>query len=190
MFSALVLFSFGVDPFFVLKGMRHVYFEPQVAALCGQHLLNNLLQGRYFSVAEMAQVAAELDSKERQLGFNFDVSENVDESGNFSIQVLQACLEPYGILLTQEDAVVTKAVEDAIARPAPTAPGFVFNFEQHWFAIRKLEDGRLYRLDSVQPKPTIVGEGLCIPLLVLSFRLRTQRQANVREKKPQFIWEP
>jgi hypothetical protein len=137
-----------------------VYFEPQVAALCGQHLLNNLLQGPYFTVGQLAQVAQDLDAKERALGLTERAgSQNVDEAGNFSIQVLQACLETMGNSLAQEDAVVRMAIDKAIASSdADFAPGFVFNFESHWFAVRKLGDGKFYRLDSVQKRPTLVGE--------------------------------
>ena len=33
-----------------------IYHEKQVAALCGVHVLNTLLQGPYFSEVELAQV--------------------------------------------------------------------------------------------------------------------------------------
>ena len=45
----------------------YVYHERQESALCGQHCLNNLLQGQYFSPADLAEIAQELDAMERQM---------------------------------------------------------------------------------------------------------------------------
>ena len=78
----------------------YIYHERQESALCGQHCLNNLLQGAFFSPADLADIAAELDALERQMmleagvdtpeaiAFLAEESGNVDNSGNFSIQVL------------------------------------------------------------------------------------------------------
>ena len=44
-----------------------LYFERQVAALCGQHCLNNLLQGAYFTEIDLAEIAQDLDRKEKAL---------------------------------------------------------------------------------------------------------------------------
>jgi len=133
-----------------------VYFEEQVAALCGQHLLNNLLQGNLVTLDSLAAVAADLDRNEQQLGLGLQ-GQNVDLSGNFSIQVLQRCLEPFGVALSQEPAVLAKAVDDAVDKPWNKAPGFVFNLNEHWFCVRKLADGKLYKLDSMEPRPSVVG---------------------------------
>lgn len=46
---------------------RWIYHERQQASLCGQHCLNNLLQGHYFEASDLAAIAAELDSRERAL---------------------------------------------------------------------------------------------------------------------------
>ena len=78
-----------------------IYHEKQSDALCGQHCLNNVLQGPYFTAFDLADVAHELDAKERDLmlasgmdteeaiKFLAEDSGNVDGSGNFSV---------YGIL--------------------------------------------------------------------------------------------
>ena len=47
--------------------MPMLYFEQQVANLCGQHCLNNLLQAAVFTEDQLASIALELDAKERQL---------------------------------------------------------------------------------------------------------------------------
>jgi len=44
-----------------------VYHERQLAALCGQHCLNNLLGGPYFTEFQLAEVAQELDAREAEL---------------------------------------------------------------------------------------------------------------------------
>ena len=82
-----------------VRVMTILYHEKQESALCGQHCLNNLLQGPYFNAGALADIAHELDRKEKALmmtegmtadamAFMREASGNVDEQGNFSIQVL------------------------------------------------------------------------------------------------------
>ena len=84
--------------------MTILYHEKQESALCGQHCLNNLLQGPYFNAGALADIAHELDRKEQALmmsegmtadamAFMREASGNVDEQGNFSIQVLSEALK-------------------------------------------------------------------------------------------------
>ena len=69
--------------------------------LCGQHCLNNLVQGNLFDAGILASIANDLDKEERLLMDNSESlnlrdgvygSANVDDSGNFSIQVLRNAL--------------------------------------------------------------------------------------------------
>ena len=62
-----------------------IYHEKQESKLCGQHCLNNLLQGSYFTAPDLADIAQSLDESERRLldGAFTGVSQNVDEFGNF-----------------------------------------------------------------------------------------------------------
>ncbi len=81
---------------------HHRVVERQVAALCGRHCLNSLLQGPYFSDFDLAEIAHRLDDSERALmlaegadtadaiRFIAEDSGNVDEAGNFSVSV-RAC---------------------------------------------------------------------------------------------------
>lgn len=46
---------------------NYVYHEKQESSLCGQHALNALLIGPYFTPFDLAEIAAELDAKEREL---------------------------------------------------------------------------------------------------------------------------
>lgn len=84
-----------------------IYHERQEAQLCGQHALNNLVQQNAFSPGDLAEIAFQLD----QMELNYmaqnneggvsskdylkriaEGSGNVDESGNFSIEVLRSAL--------------------------------------------------------------------------------------------------
>jgi hypothetical protein len=79
-----------------------LYHEKQIAALCGVHCLNTLLQGPYFSEIELAQIGRELDVLEHQFmqeggmhtaeykQFQAEESGNVANDGMFSIQVCTA----------------------------------------------------------------------------------------------------
>uniref|UniRef100_A0A2K6K978 ubiquitinyl hydrolase 1 n=1 Tax=Rhinopithecus bieti TaxID=61621 RepID=A0A2K6K978_RHIBE len=72
--------------------------------LCAQHCLNNLLQGEYFSPVELASIAHQLDEEERMRMAEGGVtsedyrqpSENMDDSGFFSIQVICNALKKFG----------------------------------------------------------------------------------------------
>lgn len=77
--------------------MTLLYHEKQVAALCGVHCINTLLQGPYFSEIDLAQIAHQLDELERAVmaegggaeyqQFLNEASGNVAMDGMFSIQV-------------------------------------------------------------------------------------------------------
>ena len=140
--------------------MPSIYFEKQVASLCGQHLLNNLLQGKYFEASDLADIALELDQKERELGLSVDAlrqeSHNVDAGGNFSIQVLETALEKlFSIKLLRDDAVekALKTIDDQSETESNIEQiAFAFNFENHWFCSRYLYH-RFWILNSLEERP-------------------------------------
>lgn len=111
-----------------------IYHERQDSLLCGQHCINNLLQGPYFNAVDLSDIAIELDSIENSLIESYDDnnnslnnnnthnllndvsalingrsahsqrssshstaknSNNVDDSGNYSIQVLKCALQRF-----------------------------------------------------------------------------------------------
>lgn len=47
--------------------MASLYHEKQVSLLCGQHALNSLLQGPYFTAEDLTAIAREFDDRERAL---------------------------------------------------------------------------------------------------------------------------
>ena len=57
-----------------------VYFEAQdeETSLCGQHALNNLLQGAYFTAIDLGAIGAKLDEQEQNL-LSIDEDEKLSE---------------------------------------------------------------------------------------------------------------
>ena len=79
-------------------------------------------------------------------------SGNVDESGNFSIQVLRAALQGQYDLglpnISQQGVLDGKDVTDV--------DGFICHRSAHWFAIRKLND-RYWNLNSTLDQPQVIS---------------------------------
>jgi Ataxin-3 len=80
-------------------------------------------------------------------------SHNVDQSGNFSIEVLRAALRShYGLELPSiRQAGVAEGVGDVTQME-----GFICNKQAHWFAIR-LINGRFWNLNSTKEQPEIIS---------------------------------
>ena len=73
-------------------------------------------------------------------------SGNVDESGNFSIQVLETALHPYDLKLPNIAQQHLRNVE------VTSHEGFICNRSNHWFTIR-LINGQYWNLNSTQERP-------------------------------------
>ncbi|KAL1519789.1 hypothetical protein AB1Y20_023296 [Prymnesium parvum] len=144
--------------------MPVLYHERQQSALCGQHCLNNLLQGPYFTEVDLAQIAQQLDAREAALMMENGVddetrrflargSQNVGDDGNFSVQVLATALQ--GLELTLED---TRRPEARVAIRKPHfEQGFILHRQAHWYAVRKV-DGLWWQINSTQPLPEQMTE--------------------------------
>jgi ataxin-3 len=131
-----------------------IYHEPQESALCGQHCLNNLLQGPVFSAPDLSEMALSLDARERSIASedsarrsSFGPSNNVDESGNFSLEVLRTALQLYSVQLLS-----WASVDEAGTDPLKEELGFIINRQSHWFTIRKI-NGRWWNLNSTSERP-------------------------------------
>ena len=76
-----------------------------------------LLQGNYFTAVDLAEIGQQLDKQEQLVGGRKSGSEsqNYDDSGYFSIQVLQKALEIWNLEL-----VPWKSKEMDEARKSPT----------------------------------------------------------------------
>lgn len=125
-----------------------IYHERQQSALCGQHCLNNLLQGFFIDIGDLLSAAQELDAQEKKLMFEAGVhtpdaikfaaeeSGNIAADGNFSIQVLSKVLDQYKVKLIP---LKRNSKIEIDTKENPTqAFAFVCNLQSHWFAIRHL----------------------------------------------------
>jgi len=136
-----------------------VYHETQVASLCGQHCLNNLLQGPYFTSASLSDIAIDLDNQERMLRSQDTAafeSVNVDDSGNFSLSVLSEAIRRSHNVELQRVRFGSRALANL-----SNANGFVCNLESHWFPIRPISNGKKtcwFNLDSLKNEPTLVSD--------------------------------
>lgn len=70
--------------------MEYIFHETQDGLLCAQHCLNSLLQGDYYTALDLANIAMELDTMERDYmnPTTSHESSNYDDTGYFSIQVV------------------------------------------------------------------------------------------------------
>eukprot|EP00198_Chlamydomonas_reinhardtii_P012694 XP_001702031.1 ataxin-3-like protein [Chlamydomonas reinhardtii] len=132
--------------------MSLLYHEKQVAALCGVHTLNTLLQGPYFSEIDLAQIAHGLDALERELlgdAMGGEASGNVAMDGMFSIQVLSRALESWGLTVM---SLESEEARDLKAAPT-SAEAFICNLQEHWFTLRRVADGEWWNFNSLFPAP-------------------------------------
>lgn len=137
--------------------MDLIYFEPQVGKMCAQHALNMLLQGHYFTGESLITIARELDSKERavlnpQEESRFS-SQNFDETGYFSIQVIiEALRRQASASLIPLDSPTVIKIRDNLS----LAKAYICNMDDHWFTIRKI-GGAWFILNSLYKSPRIVS---------------------------------
>ncbi|KAL4440834.1 hypothetical protein ABPG74_013815 [Tetrahymena malaccensis] len=135
--------------------MSVVYWEKQGNdLLCGVHCLNSLLQGPFFNEVDLAYFAQELDKQEKLLleqagqeskdflEFVAGDSHNVEDGGNYSIQVLERALKKYNLKCKNVNA------NELIDKDLSNQNGFICHKSLHWYAIRKV-DGVWYDLNSL-----------------------------------------
>lgn len=153
-----------------------IYHEKQYGSLCGIHALNNLLQlGPVFSPDDLADIAQELDNTERELmlsqgldtddaiKFLAEDSGNVDDSGNFSFDVMNAALERrFDITLSRDSRTLEVALNDISMTDTRHRKfdkvAFICNHESHWYTIRELGDGEMYDLNSLNKSPKKISK--------------------------------
>lgn len=146
--------------------MEAIFHEKQEGSLCAQHCLNALLQNQYFTAVDLAQLAQNLDEQERQHMLEGGVdsreyqhfleqpSSNYDDSGFFSIQVLQEALRVWGLELVpfnSQNPIAQRAQNDPTAQKA-----YICNFRQHWFCVRKLGN-QWFNLNSLLTGPELIS---------------------------------
>ncbi|KAL0955934.1 hypothetical protein HGRIS_002122 [Hohenbuehelia grisea] len=154
----------GLEPLVAL-----IYHEKQQegSMLCAQHALNVVLQGNYFSAPDLSVIARNLDAIEASYdeGSRTGTSMNMDDTGFFSVQVLDNALSVWGLNLVRWRSEEMKPYQD---RPH-TILAFILNYQQHWFALRRFGpasstldadpgDGHWFNLNSFLPQPEWVGK--------------------------------
>jgi len=139
---------------------KQIYFEEQdeELQLCGQHALNNLLQGAYFTAFDLGDIGCKLDDEERTLYSPVDTDDDDDSAsrqelqsysnvslyGGFSVEVLTAALKTLAL-----DAMPLSHPQCVSAKDHPEdEEAFLVNLECHWMCYRKIH-GVWYRMDSV-----------------------------------------
>ncbi|KAI0661294.1 Josephin-domain-containing protein [Cubamyces menziesii] len=124
-----------------------IYHERQQegSMLCAQHALNSLLQGPYFSPAELSEIAHRLDEAEHGFLENSAgaASTNMDDTGFFSVQVLEEALKVWNLTLVRWRSEAMRAYQDH----PHTQMGFILNQSQHWYTLR--------RFGLVSPDPSL-----------------------------------
>ncbi|KAF9566746.1 Josephin-domain-containing protein [Agrocybe pediades] len=154
----------GLEPL-----IPYIYHETQQegSMLCAQHALNNLLQGNYFTAPDLSHIARELDDLEQSYHDNNTGSSsmNMDDTGFFSVQVLDNALKVWGLNLTRWRSEEMRPYQDH----PQTQLGFILNLQQHWFTLRRfgnanpnvdldVGDGHWFNLNSFLPEPEWVGK--------------------------------
>ncbi|KAI0762119.1 Josephin-domain-containing protein [Trametes elegans] len=148
-----------------------IYHERQQegSMLCAQHALNSLLQGQYFSAPDLSEIARRLDEAEH--GYLEDRpsggSTNMDDTGFFSVQVLEEALKVWNLSLIRWRSEAMRPYQDH----PHTQMGFILNQSQHWYALRRFGDvspdpspdadpgnGHWFNLNSFLPAPERISK--------------------------------
>ena len=145
--------------------MEVIFHEQQDGSLCAQHCLNSLLQDQVYSAMDLAELARELDVAERDqialAGDNLEYrrfiqepSHNMDDTGFFSVQVIERALSFWDLTLTPFTSLDPLAVR---ARSSPiSANAYICNYQEHWFTIRRLGH-QWFNLNSLLEGPELVS---------------------------------
>ncbi|VDL16641.1 unnamed protein product [Hymenolepis diminuta] len=134
--------------------MDVIYHEKQLDRCCAQHCLNSLLQGPYFTVESLAEIANNLDECERATLTDQRIeSVNCDESGDFSIQVITVALQNLGLELVP---YMRRTLEAEAVRANPAGQqAYICHFDMHWLAIRRLGN-QWFDLNSLHSHPRLL----------------------------------
>jgi ataxin-3 len=138
----------------MVKPQPAVYHERQQSAMCGQHALNNLLQGAYLTSANLHDFAHDLSQRAKNEGFDEPASNHYSDSGNYSVMVMTEALRHFNLELKQFNET---ASIDRLVKSIGAQGGIIVNNGAHWATFRKL-DGIWYNLDSLLREPSEITE--------------------------------
>ncbi|KAI8608558.1 Josephin-domain-containing protein, partial [Chytriomyces sp. MP71] len=142
-----------------------VFHERQDGALCAQHALNSLLQGACFTPVDLSHIAQHLDAQELEAladGASTPpstatfTSQNQDDTGFFSIQVIQSALAVWNLTLTP----LASPANASLAKDPASAKAYILNLSEHWITLRRFGHSRArwYNLNSMLDAPAHVSE--------------------------------
>ena len=140
---------------------------------------------KIYDAVMLAEIANALDLKEREKMAEGGIdspeyqewskmgSRNMDETGYFSIQVIQMALERLEIQIVNyfsdnEIAIKTRA-------NANEAQAFIIHFNKHWFTIRKL-GYQWFNLNSLLSRPELLSE---LHLSILLSQLVKEEESHI-----------
>ncbi|KXS14700.1 Josephin-domain-containing protein [Gonapodya prolifera JEL478] len=126
------------------------------------------LSGPYFSAVDLASIAQSLDAKEQAAlvesgGTDADVaaymkdgSHNYDDSGFFSVQVMEEAMQVWSLRIVPVDSRELK--EDPMYDPL-TERAFICNLQEHWFTLRHFgsSPSRWYNMNSLFSTPSWIS---------------------------------
>ncbi|WVR00244.1 hypothetical protein IAU59_007386 [Kwoniella sp. CBS 9459] len=140
----------------------YMYFERQEpgSQLCAQHCLNNVLQQYTYSEFDLADIAKKLDQAENatlDASHQNKKSYNLDDTGFFSISVLERALEVWDLSLVRWRGEAMKAYQE---HPEDQT-AFILNLSSHWLPLRRFAPNpphsaatkRWYNLNSFHENP-------------------------------------
>ena len=134
-----------------------IYHERQYSNHCALHAINALMQAPVYTFEDLVLIAQSLDEQESTLMERHDdryESQNMDRSGNFSIQVIIEALAPCGMQLIpfhSTDPIAISARQNTANKQA-----FLCHQNNHWFILRKL-GAEWFDLNSLLPYPQQVN---------------------------------
>ncbi|KAF7387355.1 hypothetical protein HZH68_013032 [Vespula germanica] len=148
--------------------MESIFHEKQEGYLCAQHCLNALLQGPYFNAVDLANFGHQMDEAERirmaESGVDSEdyklfleqPSENMDDSGYFSVQVISSALKGvWGLELVPYNSTEPAAL---MAQNDPSQmKAYICNYKGHWFTIRKIGT-QWFNLNSMLSGPQLISD--------------------------------
>lgn len=128
-----------------------VFFERQSRLLCGQHVVNNLLQSAKFNEIDMAGFARSLYNNILAITGAIDASDLSSEHGNFDIEVVRYAFHHAGHGTRYFDRRNLMKLDNMLQYP--NLLGLLCNSgHDHWVGMLN-KDGTFYLMDSLQQEP-------------------------------------
>ncbi|KAL1741267.1 Josephin-domain-containing protein [Schizophyllum fasciatum] len=171
-----------------------IYHEKQQpgSMLCAQHALNALLRefcpsGR-FTAPDLSEHARQLDDLE--MSYDDDnsgnTSTNMDDTGFFSVQVLDRAVDVWNLTLTRWRSQDMQPYHDH----PESQIAFIFNQNQHWYTLRRFGDltlgstsGHWFDLNSFNETPQWVSK-LYLGMFIQQAETEGYSVFAVRQKNP------